>query len=510
MSDWTHGYVADIDYTHGYYNTLNPARIELAFLSAGLVPPKKINNACELGFGQGVSVNMHAAAMDTQWWGTDFNPAHAGFAQELAAVSESGAQLSDEAFEAFCTREDLPDFEFISLHGIWSWISDQNRQIIVDFISRKLTVGGAVLISYNTLPGWSGFAPMRHLLTEHAATFGDKGEGTASRVKEAIAFGDKLLGVNPKYLQVFSSAQTRLDKMKNQSPHYLAHEYFNRDWHPMYFADVARWFDSAKIQFATSANFLSTVDGINLTDEQIKLMNNVTDKMFLETTRDFMVNEQFRQDYWVKGRRNLTPYERDEALRGCALILATNRKDVPNKVGGSLGQRNLNEKIANPVLDYLSDHKIRTIGEVEAEVSIEGINFISLMHTILLLVGMGHLHPVSKNSNNAHTSAAKLNQHIMNTSRSRAEMPYLASPVSGGAIRMGRFSQMFLLASQSGLTKPKEWAEFTWDILDAQNQKLMLDGTVLDTPAKNLKELEKTAKAFKTETMPIIKALKLQ
>jgi hypothetical protein len=38
MTDWTAGYVADIGYTYGYYTELNPLRVRLAFLNAGLVP----------------------------------------------------------------------------------------------------------------------------------------------------------------------------------------------------------------------------------------------------------------------------------------------------------------------------------------------------------------------------------------------------------------------------------------------------------------------------------------
>ena len=101
MTDWTAGYVADIGYTYGgYYTELNPLRVRLAFLNAGLVPPE-VGSACELGFGQGMSANLHAAASVVQWSGTDFNPAQAAFAQELARVAESGAQLFDEAFDQF-------------------------------------------------------------------------------------------------------------------------------------------------------------------------------------------------------------------------------------------------------------------------------------------------------------------------------------------------------------------------------------------------------------------------
>ncbi|RAI18286.1 class I SAM-dependent methyltransferase, partial [Rhodoblastus acidophilus] len=164
MSDWTAGYVADIGYTYGYYAELNPVQAQLALLNQGLVCPQ-IGAACELGFGQGLSANIHAAAGPARWHGADFNPSQAGFAQELAAASGSGAALYDDAFADFANRPDLPDFDYICLHGIWSWISDENRQVIVDFVRKKLKVGGVLYISYNTLPGWAAFAPMRHLMT---------------------------------------------------------------------------------------------------------------------------------------------------------------------------------------------------------------------------------------------------------------------------------------------------------------------------------------------------------
>ena len=152
MSDWNAGYVTEIGYPYGYFPELCPLRSELAFLNKGIRLPE-IKTACELGFGQGLSTNIHAAGTQVEWHGTDFNPAQAGFAQELAEASGSKADLRDEAFDEFCNRKDLPDFDFIGLHGIWSWVSEENRQLLVDFIRRKLKVGGIVYVSYNSLPG---------------------------------------------------------------------------------------------------------------------------------------------------------------------------------------------------------------------------------------------------------------------------------------------------------------------------------------------------------------------
>ena len=141
MANWSEGYVSDIDYTYGYYAELNPHNVKIPFLMAGIEAPK-FTTACELGFGQGMSINAHAAASNIAWYGTDFNPSQASFAQELSDVSGSNAQIFDQSFSEFCGREDLPDFDFIGLHGIWSWVSNENREIITDFIRRKLKVGG--------------------------------------------------------------------------------------------------------------------------------------------------------------------------------------------------------------------------------------------------------------------------------------------------------------------------------------------------------------------------------
>lgn len=106
MTDWTAGYVADIVYSYGYYHELNPLRVKLAFLTAGLVTPAE-GTHCELGFGQGVSMNIHAAASGDEWYGTDFNPSQASFAQELAKVSEAQVHLYDQSFAEFCIRDKL-------------------------------------------------------------------------------------------------------------------------------------------------------------------------------------------------------------------------------------------------------------------------------------------------------------------------------------------------------------------------------------------------------------------
>jgi len=510
MSDWSAGYVSDIGYTYGYYTELNPLRARLAFMNKGLVCPD-FGTACELGFGQGLSANIHAAAAPTQWYGTDFNPAQAAFAQELAAASGAAPKLYDEAFADFAARPDLPDFDFIGVHGIWSWISDQNRAVIADFVRRKLKVGGVLYISYNTLPGWAAFAPMRHLMTQHADVIGVEGHGIVSRINGALEFSEKLLATNPAYARANPQIAERIGKLKEQNRHYLAHEYFNRDWLPMHVATMAQWLEPAKVSYACSAHYLDHIDAVNLTAEQQAFLNEIPDAMFRESVRDFMVNQQFRRDYWVKGARRYSTLEQAEVLGAQKVVLTAHRPEVSLKVGGALGEATMSEGVYNPILDILADHQPRSLGQIEQAVRERGLNFAQVMQAAMVLGGAGQLALVQDEAAIAKSKkpARQLNAHLIDKSRGSNDISYLASPVTGGGVMVGRFNQMFLLARSQGKVQPQDWAQYAWQVLASQGQKLVKDGKTLDTAEANVAELAAQAKLFAEKLLPSLKALQI-
>ena len=508
MNDWTAGYVADIGYTFGYYQELNPLRVKLAFLNASLVPPDH-GTHCELGFGQGMSANIHAAASGNAWHATDFNPAQAGFAQSLARVSGANAHLTDEAFADFCNRLDLPDFDSIGLHGIWSWISDENRAVIVDFIRRKLKVGGVLYISYNTQPGWAAMVPMRDLLTEHSEVMGAPGQGIVSRIDGALDFAEKLFATSPTYAKANPLVVERLKGIKGQNRNYLAHEYFNRDWLPIPFSRMAEWLAPTKINYACSAHFLDHIDAVNLTVEQQALLKEIPDAMFRETVRDFMVNQQFRRDYWVKGARKLNPLEQAEAFRAQKVILVQPRADVSLKVTGAIGEATMQEAVYNPILDALADYKPRTLGQIEQAVKDKGVAFAQVTQAVMILTGAGNLSAVQDDAviSKAKKHTDKLNAHLIDKARGSSDISYLASPVTGGGVTVGRFQQLFLLAMSQGKKQPADLAAHVWQILATQGQKIVKEGKTLETAEENIAELTEQAQTFADKQLPILKAL---
>lgn len=510
MDDWTSGYVTDVGYTYGYYGELNPLRAHLAFLNAGLVPPE-LGNHCELGFGQGLSANIHAAAGASTWYATDFNPAQAGFAQSLARASGASAHLFDQPFADFCHRTDLPDFDSIGLHGIWSWISEQNRAVIVDFIGRKLKVGGVLYISYNTQPGWATMMPMRDLLTEHSAVMGAPGHGIAARIDSALDFAEKLFSTNPKFTQHNPRVVQQIKEIKTQNRNYVAHEYFNRDWLPMSFARMAQWLAPAKLDFACSAHYLDHLDPVNLTADQLGLLSQIPDAMFRQTVRDFMVNQQFRRDYWVKGARRLNKLEQSESLRAQKVLLTRHRSDVLLKVTGALGEATLQESVYVPILDMLADYKPRTLQQIEQALKGRDVSFAQLLQAVFVLTGGGNLAAVQDDAVivKAKKLTDRLNAHLISKARGGHDISHLASPVTGGATVVSRFAQLYLQAISQGRKQPADWVQSVWELLGAMGQKLVKDGQTLDTPEENCAELMEQAQAFAQKQLPILKALQI-
>jgi hypothetical protein len=350
---------------------------------------------------------------------------------------------------------------------------------------------------------------MRHLMTEHAEVLGSAGRGIVSRIDGAIDFAEKLLATNPTFLRANPLVGERLQQMKAHNRHYLAHEYFNRDWHPMHFATMAQWLEPAKLQYACSANYLDHVDALNLTAEQQAFLAEVPDPMFRQSVRDFMVNQQFRKDYWVKGARKLSPLEQAEALRAQRIILAAHRPDVPLKVSGSLGEVSLREDIYAPILDLMADHQPRSLAEIEVALRPKGLNFQQITQACMILIGAGHVAPAQSRQEAAAAgkTSKSINAFMLDKARGSNDMNYLASPVTGGGLNVGRFQQLFLKAIQLGLRTPSEWATHCWEVLAAQGQRLMKDGKALETPAENIAELTEQAEAFAAKQLPALRAL---
>lgn len=511
MSDWTDGYFTSSTYTYGYYNELSPTYQKFCLLANGLDSPEIDENTayCELGYGQGVSINIHAASTVGKYFGTDFNPTHASHANELCNASGCGAKFFDDSFEQMLNRDDLPQFDFISLHGIWSWISTENQKHIVEFARRFLKPGGVFYNSYNCFPGWAPNSPMRELLILHDK-FAENESNTYKRVEDALNFVDRLIKANPAYVQRVPSFAATFENARKHNHDYLAHEYLNRDWICMYFTDVLEFLSDAKLEFGCAATLSDVFDNLNLPKEAVDFLNSIQNPIIREQSKDYFVNRQFRKDIFVRGARKLNAFERRERIFDTPFVLTT-VGDVSASFQTMRGNATMNEPVLNRVVEYLREHDYAPKRFADFAKNNRDINPIMLVEMLIILVDRKIISPCQSENfaKQVKPHCDALNLHLYERAKFSNNISFLASPLTGAGVQLGRFDQLFLQLSKRGKKSAEEVAKMVWDIISAQGQVLMKEGKKLDTAEGNIAEIKNMAQNFLDKQLPILKALQI-
>ena len=511
-TNWTDGYQTEVNYTYGYYKDLCPNYQKFCLLLNGIDTLDNTENQhhCELGFGQGVSLNVHAASSSGLFYGTDFNPAHAAHANMLAEKSESQHHFYDASFEELLNTN-LPQFDSISLHGIWSWISHENQAIILKFIRKHLKPSGIVYVSYNCLTGWAANMPIRELFHSHFK-FNSKSHNPLQKVKDSLEFSEALLKQEPNFAKRNPNALNKVLELKKQNPNYLIHEYLNQDWQCFSFQQVIHTLESVKLTYAGSTDLNSHLDNINFSNEHLQFLNSIEHPVFKEQCRDYFLNTQFRRDLFIRGKNTLTPMQIFEKLKQISFVLLASPNNIPSTITGYLGEFNLLLDIYEPLTKCFEKHKYAplTLEKVQAET---GINSNQIVNSIIILCHLGYMQPcLNQPSEKLIQQSQKLNRYILEQSSFHTNYSVLANPYSGIGIPTDQFSQLFYRAHfYENLKTAKQFAEFVLEALSKLNL-LILDekGETVTDPAKSLKIIQKKAQDFiNSDKLKIAEQLKL-
>jgi hypothetical protein len=446
---------------------------------------------------------LAAANPQIEFYATDFNPAHAVGAAALAAEARTpNVRFLDKSFAEFLNEPSLPMFDIISLHGIYAWVVPEHRRSIVEFARQKLKPGGLVYVSYNALPGWAVAAPLRQLIY----LYGKARSGpTMSRLASALDAVSRIVEVNAGFFRANPSSKDFFEKLGRHNRAYLAHEYLNEAWTPFYHSQVAAELEAAKLSFLGSAALLEHVDSINLTADQQSILADLDDPTIRETIRDYMVNQQFRRDVFVKGGVALNPLEADNLWLNRRFVLSTTRADVPLTFATPQGEATVKQDIYGPVLDVLANGP-RTVRELTGDRRVRELVPALLREALVVLTGAGHLQPAldQKGDKGRSVRTNAFNAAVIKRSNYDAELQFLASPVTGGGVAVDRFSQLFLSAEQQKNADPPQTV---WDVLNGQNQRIIKEGKTLDSPDENLAELRMSYDAFLSKKLPVLRQM---
>ncbi len=299
-------YVTDVTYIRSVENDLSPVRLRLAAALNGFRPPPGTDfDYCELGSAHGdTTATLAAAYPHARFIGVDLNPQHIASARALATAGRlDNVRFLECDFEALLA-EDLPDFDFITAHGVLSWVGPKKRKALVEFAAAKLKPGGILYVSYNALPGWAAIEPLRQLILARAMlSDGDSLE----RARQGLDFAKRMNAHGAEYFTSNPAAKAVLATMEKHGLAYVVHEYLHAHWVPMYFAQIAAEMATSDLYFIGQLPLYLNYRDIAIPKSLAPVFQGIEDRVTFESLKDFAINEYFRRDLYIKGRIVASP-----------------------------------------------------------------------------------------------------------------------------------------------------------------------------------------------------------
>jgi SAM-dependent methyltransferase len=509
MSDWGSGYVTDLEYGAGFYVSQTPGLLELTCLLFGLETSAAADDFtyCELGCGTGLTSLILAASNPAgRFVAIDFNPAHV--LQGRAAAAASGLtniEFLECGFDELLDGRgaSLPDFDFITMHGVYSWVSREVRGAIVQVLARHLKPGGIAYVSYNAMPGWAACVPVQRFLHEIASLGRERSDVKAARaigvMEKLVEAGAVALKDSPFVKDIF-----RIARMSHHR--YLAHEYLNESWNPMFHCDVARELGAAKLSFVGSTDLLSNFPQFMLSPAQREVVSKFEDPNIREMLVDFCVDRRFHEDVYIRGRHPMSPAKQDRLLRRIKLALTVPRDKFKLKLKAQAGDAELSADTYGTIADALAErpHYVHQLIEL---VQMRTDRNVAPGEIVATLVGSHQAFPMRPDDSSVDQVAAdRLNRVLLHQVDQLHPNSRIGLAVAslGSGIHCNFPEALVYSALLAGAEDPVEHAaREALRLIKARGDRVVKDGQPIDDEAAALDELRNDVRAVTESSVPI-------
>jgi SAM-dependent methyltransferase len=485
--NWTGGYVADIGYIAGFYRETAPSHMALIALMLGRSPGEalKPERYLELGFGQGLGIALLAAANpDVQFEGVDFNPEHVANARRLIAGARlENISVAEMSFEELAEKGGDNDTDVIALHGIFTWVSPQAQDAIIQIIRRRLKPNGFVYISYNCMPGWAPLAPIRQFMVEVKR----QNPGHSSRqVELALRLVTKLKEGNAAYFVANPVAANHIEAMAKMDRVYLAHEYLDEHWQLLQFSEMVDRMGEAKLSFVASAGLPENLDAYTIPADLQPLLAETENSRLREAIRDLCGNKRFRRDYFARGAASITKAEHRRVLSTLKFSLAVPREKVVFKFAGPLQALQGREDLYTPIADLMAD-RIVAFDEFVALEPFGETKLNTLLECLGLLVNSGQAMALMPPEPDLEP-AKRFNRLMVENARAGRLYGNLASPLARTGLPVADLGLFALASILDGEDEVGKVASCTLGTIKGMSRVVMKDGAAVqdDTEATDV------------------------
>jgi SAM-dependent methyltransferase len=446
----TSGYITDVAYTDNYYEHLSPLTLNYLAALNGHAPRDLTNfDYCELGCGAGLSLLIHAACFPGgRFVGIDLNPEHIEQARRRAsAAGLDNLKLLAEPVSHKLDRSDLPSFDFIVLHGLYAWVSDEVRASILHFIDARLKPGGQVLLSYNAMPGCAARQPLRDIMRRFALPLS---QNSIERAHLGLSYLRLMLNAQVPFFRLNPELARYAESLFERDPQYIAHEFFNEHWQPLGIDQVAGELGEAGLQFAGTLPLWQNHPEADVPENLAGLFSAQTSRIAREVHKDFIYNTVFRIDLFIRPEAaDSAPCGRAVALWSTPFCTVTPPEKVELSIQSGSLKLPLNTRESR-ILFGLLHLQPRTPAELSQHPSLKAMSPEAIVDTICWWVLSGQVRPAlaAPPAGSLSASTCRLNNVVLEAAlhSPAQEKAWLASPRFGVGFAFEKTEALVLCA----------------------------------------------------------------
>ncbi len=392
MTSWTSGYVTDLPYVSHFVRETAPVTLYLAALLRGVRPPS-ITSPIGIANSPADKASNDAACRNQplgQFHGYDFAPAQIRNAESLLVeTSLQNCVVGEESFASLCEKrpDELPSFDFIAVHGTYTWVDAERQREIVRFVAQRLKPGGLFYVSWNCMPGWAPMLAAQRVMVEHAHHNPGR---IRAKLDDGLAFLDRFRERGAKMFPANPELEKRLEAIKTMDRTYLVHEFMHETWQPLYVTDVMRQLGEAKLDFVGSAYFGEMYDELVVTPELLEILNATPNVGMRELLRDMAINLQFRRDVFVRGATPLPALEQRQLLGELGIALTIPAGTVTLAARLLLGDVDLPPDMYMPIVEALMSGA-KTVDQLADLPALANQPFSAVLQAAIILAHSGQV-----------------------------------------------------------------------------------------------------------------------
>ncbi|HFC8529898.1 TPA: methyltransferase regulatory domain-containing protein [Neisseria lactamica] len=239
----------DLMYESGAFPQTAINNLEARARMMGLKPAAAAKaKVLELGCSMGGNIITQALYYpDAEFVGIDLSGRQV--AQGNAIIEKMGLEnVRLEEKDILTVDESFGKFDYIIVHGIWSWVPDAVKDKIFSICRNNLTEQGIAYISYNVYPGWKRQEQLREIM--YFAGRDVLEEPLEARTRKGLDALKALAEIleNDKGLDGGGKLPA-IQKILNHNFYYIAHEYMEAFNDPIYVNGFIEWANRHRLAY---------------------------------------------------------------------------------------------------------------------------------------------------------------------------------------------------------------------------------------------------------------------